>query len=66
MKDWIVTDYDRELFERELERFVPPRIFDAHAHLYVRDHFPPDDVPEVCRGGPARTGRMSSHTISPN
>ena len=56
MKDWIITDYDRDLFERELQSFVPTRVFDAHVHLYLRDHFPPDDVPELFRGGPARIG----------
>ena len=40
-EDWIVTDADRELFDRELESFVPPMIFDAHAHWYRADHFPP-------------------------
>src|SRR5579883_2760581 len=27
-------DFDREFFRRELDSFVPPRVFDAHAHLY--------------------------------
>lgn len=33
------NEYDRELFRRELESFVPDRIFDAHAHLYRRNFF---------------------------
>lgn len=37
---WELRDADRELFERELERFVPDRIFDAHAHLYQKWYFP--------------------------
>jgi glutamate-1-semialdehyde 2,1-aminomutase len=28
-----ITDYDRTIFERHLREFVPPRAFDAHAHL---------------------------------
>lgn len=28
------NESDRELFDRELDNFVPSRIFDAHAHLY--------------------------------
>ena len=31
---WELRDCDRELFQRELDGFVPARIFDAHAHLY--------------------------------
>ena len=34
-----MTDSDRELFERELNSFVPLRIFDAHAHLYRTSFF---------------------------
>ena len=41
-----ITDSDRELFERELNSFVPPRVFDAHAHLY-RIEFFSGDVPEL-------------------
>ena len=41
MTDWLVTDYDREIFQRELDGFVPSRVFDAHAHLYShRDRTP--------------------------
>jgi glutamate-1-semialdehyde 2,1-aminomutase len=31
---------DLELFERELDDFVPPVVFDAHAHLWARSHLP--------------------------
>lgn len=31
------TDVDRQFFERELQAFVPDKVFDAHAHLYQRD-----------------------------
>lgn len=37
-----VTEVDQELFERELNSFVPEAIFDAHAHLWARSHLPPD------------------------
>ena len=50
--DWIVEEQDRELFRRELDSFVPPRIFDAHAHLYETAHFA-GDVPPLLRAGPA-------------
>ena len=32
---------DREFFRRELEGFVPDRLFDAHVHLGRRDDYPP-------------------------
>ena len=56
MKDWIATDFDRELFDRELDSFVPERVFDAHAHLYRVDHFPPDKRPGLISNGPAVAG----------
>jgi glutamate-1-semialdehyde 2,1-aminomutase len=36
------SEADQELFERELNGFVPDAIFDAHAHLWARSHLPPD------------------------
>jgi hypothetical protein len=56
MKDWIVTDADRELFDRELDSFVPSTIFDAHAHWYRADHFPADAAPGLVQSGPAVAG----------
>ena len=29
-----VEDIDREFFARELDSFLPDRIYDAHAHLW--------------------------------
>jgi glutamate-1-semialdehyde 2,1-aminomutase len=34
-----LSESDRELFFRELDSFVPPRLFDAHAHLYSAGFF---------------------------
>lgn len=34
MNKFEVTDFDREIWESELESFVPQKIFDAHAHLW--------------------------------
>ena len=56
MKDWIVTDWDRELFDRELESFVPDTLFDAHAHWYRVDHFAGDSAPGLVKSGPAIVG----------
>jgi glutamate-1-semialdehyde 2,1-aminomutase len=48
---WQLCDHDREVFTRELEDFVPPRVFDAHAHLY-RSHFWTTNVPPYVQVGP--------------
>jgi len=31
-----VSDSDRQIYERELRDFLPPRIFDSHLHLFER------------------------------
>ncbi|MFN0165374.1 MAG: amidohydrolase family protein [Bryobacteraceae bacterium] len=36
---WEVRDYDLEFFEKDLNSFVPDRLFDAHAHLYRMAHW---------------------------
>ncbi len=56
MSDWTFTDRDHELFARELESFVPPEIFDAHAHWYRREDFHAATVPELIRSGPPLAG----------
>ncbi len=52
---WEVLDSDREIFRRELDSFVPDRIFDAHAHLYREADFG-GSMPEWLRPGPAIAG----------
>ena len=37
---WERRECDVELFERELQGFVPPAVFDAHAHLYRKADWP--------------------------
>ena len=41
-----LNESDRELFDRELDSFVPSRIFDAHCHLY-RASFFSSKIPEL-------------------
>jgi glutamate-1-semialdehyde 2,1-aminomutase len=48
---WERRDEDRAVFARELEDFIPPRVFDAHAHLY-RAHFWNDQPPPYVQVGP--------------
>lgn len=56
MPDWIVTDQDRELFARDLENFVPEKIFDAHAHWYSTRHFAPEGLSPFLQAGPVDAG----------
>ncbi|MFM9962712.1 MAG: amidohydrolase family protein [Planctomycetaceae bacterium] len=53
--DWQLLDRDRDIWDRELASFVPPRVFDSHLHLYELSHFtgPP---PGLCAKGPSRVG----------
>ena len=46
---WQLRDYDREFFARELDSFVPQRVFDAHAHLYRIHHW---GYPHPVKAGP--------------
>jgi glutamate-1-semialdehyde 2,1-aminomutase len=36
---WELRDYDREFFAKNLESFLPDKIFDSHAHLYELRHW---------------------------
>ncbi|MFA7186491.1 MAG: amidohydrolase family protein, partial [Victivallales bacterium] len=41
------NDFDREFWERELENFVPRKIYDIHTHLWTengQEHLPPADT----------------------
>lgn len=31
---WELRDEDREFFHRELDSFVPGKVYDVHAHLW--------------------------------
>src|SRR5438309_8473524 len=47
---WELRNYDQDFFRRELDTFVPPRVFDAHAHLYRIEHW---SDPRRLTSGPA-------------
>lgn len=53
--DWQLLDRDREIWDRELASFVPPRVFDSHLHLYELSHFN-GPAPGLCSKGPAIAG----------
>jgi len=70
LQDWVMTDYDHEIFLRELASFIPQKIFDAHAHLYRKSDFPCDQLPDFVKNGPDELGTDSfvSHSceLMPN
>ena len=37
------TKYDQQIWDEDLEDFVPERIFDAHTHLWTDEHLSADD-----------------------
>lgn len=46
---WELHDYDKAFFLKELDEFVPDKIFDVHAHLYEKQHYP---LPHPLHSGP--------------
>lgn len=44
------------MIEREVEPFLPDRIFDAHAHLFRREHFGAGSVPQHAMDAPECLG----------
>jgi predicted TIM-barrel fold metal-dependent hydrolase len=56
MSAWSFTDADREFVARHVEPYLPDRIFDAHAHLFSRNHFPEGGVPAHLEGAPVDLG----------
>ena len=57
MPRWSLTEADKEFVTREIEPFLPDRIFDAHAHLFCHEHF--DPAPAGYRDMPARVDLAS-------
>lgn len=56
MSIWELNDADREMIAREVEPFLPTRIFDAHAHLFCADHYAPGTRPAHQAGNPDLLG----------
>ena len=38
----IMNERDQQIYREELAPFLPPRIFDAHVHVFDKSFFPPD------------------------
>jgi len=49
---WQLRDYDREFFYREVDDFVPARVYDMHAHLYRASDWEGHAPAEVLAGPP--------------
>ncbi len=68
MTRWSLTEADREFIARDVEPFLPDRIFDAHAHLFCHEHF--DPLPAGYQDMPARLDLASYYNyigwIHPN
>ncbi|MCX6047413.1 MAG: amidohydrolase family protein [Chloroflexi bacterium] len=56
MTAWQFTDVDREFFAREVEPFLPEKIFDAHAHLFCHEHYTGNTLPDHLIGTPTEIG----------
>ncbi|MCI0420200.1 MAG: hypothetical protein L0312_13410 [Acidobacteria bacterium] len=51
-RTWECREYDRDFFAKELDSFIPDKIFDAHAHLYKLSHWGCDSA-SLFEKGPA-------------
>ncbi|MYD38604.1 MAG: amidohydrolase family protein [Chloroflexi bacterium] len=54
MTRWTLTQADRDFMRRDIELFLPDRIFDAHAHIFCHAHF--EELPAGYVDLPARLG----------
>ena len=59
-KDWIVMDHDRRMLAG-YEQWLPPKIFDAHAHLWNFDYW--TDAVETKQGWVSSFGDKSDGTV---
>ena len=56
MATWQLTDVDKAMINREIDPFLPDRVFDAHAHLLCQEHYAPGSPPPDLIGNPERLG----------
>lgn len=52
LQDWVMTDYDHEIFMRELASFIPQKVFDSHTHLYRKSDFPCNQLSDFMKNAP--------------
>lgn len=50
------SEADQEFVAREVEPFLPDRIFDAHAHLFCKSHYAAGTLPAHLRNAPESLG----------
>ena len=61
------NDFDREFWNRELEDFVPKKVYDMHTHLWTengQEHLPPVD--RTMRTEIDFAGLLELQTIQPS
>ena len=56
MAAWTLQEADQEFIAREVEPFLPDRIFDAHVHLFCQSHYAPAAPPAYLHGNPEHIG----------
>lgn len=56
MTHFQLTETDQEFLRREVETFLPDRIFDAHAHLFCKSHYPAGAAPAHLANAPECLG----------
>ena len=56
MSVWELNEADRAMIAREVEPFLPDRVFDAHAHLFHARHYAPGTQPANQAGAPDEVG----------
>ena len=52
MEHFQFTETDQAFLQREVEPFLPDRIFDAHAHLFCKSHYAEGTLPAHLRNAP--------------
>jgi glutamate-1-semialdehyde 2,1-aminomutase len=63
MTAWQFTAADQAFVAREVEPFLPDRIFDAHAHLFHHDHYLPGAMPDHLLGTPEEIGLATYRSV---
>jgi predicted TIM-barrel fold metal-dependent hydrolase len=56
MTAWQLTAADRDFVAREIEPFLPDKVFDAHAHLFRHAHYTAGTLPALLTGTPTEIG----------
>ena len=65
-RDWVITRADEQLLTPALRSWLPRRIFDVHAHLWVTDHFSKvagvSSAPQLLKTAPTAAATFADFT----